>query len=357
MIVWCLLLLYIVLVRLVKGELRTPQARRSYIINVGLVTAIVVGCRGNNYEHVYDLTIYSQFYTEMTRIPWNQIFEYSNFEKGFTILTKLLTCLSSDPQLLIFVSSIICVGSASIFIYRNTNYVFEAYFFFMTLGTLGFMLTGLRQGIAISIGLLSFEFIKKKKSFLFMYLILFLLAVSIHRSSLVLIASSFILVMPKYFSKKIWTYLGIVIAMIVLAPIMLLWGNSFTEGELEYTDEALFSFNGIVPLLIYFTCIIIEFTRWKKTFGKNVSQHNGDSQLNRLPLMSFCIGFYLLRFFNRQLERLALYFSPVSVLCLGDYVGRKPFLLRSLFFLLSFILFWRRYSTADYGNFVFFWNL
>lgn len=355
MIIWCLLLVYITFVRLVKGELASLQARRSYMLNVGIVTAFVVGCRGNNYQHVYDLTIYTQFFTDMAITPWELIFRESRFDEGFIVLTKLLSYLSSEPQVMIFASSLISVGSVSYFIYKNTDYVFEAFFFFITLGTLGFMMSGIRQSIAISIGLFMFEFVKRKKFLPFV--VISALALSIHKSSLVLIVSCFLVYMSKLDFKSIWACFGIIIAMFAAAPVLLLWGSRFAEGEFEYTEEVLLSFNGVVPILIYCGCIVIESSRWGMISNQGELSYESSNQLERLPLLSIGIGFYILRFYNRVLERLALYFTPISILCLSDFVGRTSEPIKITAFISSLILFWHRFSAADYGNFVFFWNL
>lgn len=350
MIVWCLLLGYVVMVRMIQGELCTPKSRRNYLLNVGLVSALVIGCRGNNYDNVYDLTVYTQFFSEMLNTPWNKIFICSDFERGFTILTKLLTYLSANPQMMIFASSVICIGSVSYFIYKNTHYVFEAFYFFFTLGTMGFMLTGLRQGIAISIGLIAFEFIRRKK--LLPFVITCLVAFSVHKSSLVLLISYF-LVNNGFKNDSKLIYFIIIVLMFVLAPYILSFGNLLVDGELEYNDDPLFSFNGIVPIIIYIGCVFIEYPRWKML----TQIGNYKDKLNRLPLISLGLGFYLFRFFSPVLQRLAFYYTPVSVLCLGDYMGKSSIPVKFVLYIFSVFLFLKRFSSADYGNFVFFWNL
>lgn len=354
MIVWCLLLSYIVILRLIKGDLSKPQARKNYLINVGVVTALIVGCRGNNYQKVYDLTIYGEYFSRVVNTPWDSLFSVERFEKGFAVFTKLLTLISTNPQTIIFASSIICVGGVSFFIYRNTKHVFEAFFFFVTLGTLGFMMSGIRQSIAIAVGLFALDFVRCKKIIPFM--LMCLLAISFHRTAIVLGVSYFLVNNPRLRFRSAWLSFVFIGTIIVFAPVLLEFGRRY-EDEFYYEEDAMFSFNGIVPIIIYIICILVEAPRWRRLLSINVTDAKNFEHLNRLPLMSAGIGIYFLRFFNRQLERLALYYTPVSLLCLADFTAKMPRYIRIVIFILSFALFWRRFSAADYGNYIFFWNL
>lgn len=120
--------------------------------------------------------------------------EFYTIETGFLIYNKLIAWFTSDKQIFL------AIVSASIFIpigyviYKNSKNFYLSITALITLGIYNFTFSGLRQSIAIAIVFLSFEFIKKKKWFWFVLIVL--LASSFHLSALV-----FLPAYPLYFLK------------------------------------------------------------------------------------------------------------------------------------------------------------
>ena len=190
MIVWMSLALFVLLIYMLMGKLDTPSKRRQYLIIVGVAVALVMSLRGDHGGKVYDYRVYVNSFELIAMVPWSEIFLVTEFEQGFVVLCKLLSYISKDGQTLIIFQSLFCIYAVCRFIYKNTEHVFETFFFFITLGTMGFMLTGIRQAIAVCTILFSVEFIKSKR--LIPFLLLVLLAFTIHRSSIIFIMSYFL---------------------------------------------------------------------------------------------------------------------------------------------------------------------
>lgn len=82
----------------------------------------------------------------------------------FYSFMKILTYISEDPQFMLIITSVIVALSFSIFIYKNSINPLMSFIMFIGLRYYSFTLTGLRQAIAWSIILISYQFIKEKNS-------------------------------------------------------------------------------------------------------------------------------------------------------------------------------------------------
>lgn len=354
MIVWILLVLTILFTHVVIGSLTTAKDKKKFLWIVGIVTFLVMGLRGGNYTNVYDLRVYGDFYDKMCRTPWSKIFDVSEFEVGYAVLNKALSIVFPFTQAIILFEAAFCVFCVCYFIYKNTDKVFWAFFFYVTLGSMGFMLTGFRQAIAMSICLLSVEFIKKKK--LIWFIIFLALAITIHSSALVFLPLYFV-VQSKFIQKKKERLLFVVILMMVYSPYILEFGKFLSQGELKASDTAVFSFNGIVPILLFSIGLLSQIVIDGDKKRESVS-------LISSPMMALGLGLYLMRFYNMALERLAWYYTQASYICLANSFmlikitknNKYVYIYKLLIIGLAFMLFYKRLQTADYAAYNFFWN-
>lgn len=351
MLVWISLALFIVVVRALMVSIDTPYKKRQFLWVVGIVTFLVIGLRGGNYENVYDLKVYTEFYEVIGKTPWSQAILNTEFEIGYVILNKLLYMILPFKQAIVLFEAGFCVFSVCYFIYHNSENVFWPFFFYVTLGSMSFMLTGFRQAIAICVCLLSVELIKKKKWFWFIVVVL--LASTFHSSALVFIVSYFV-VNSKFIQKRKWSLVFVVIAMMILAPQIIGLGKFFSQGELVASDTATYSLNGIVPIILY------SFSLFSQIL---LDKHEEDNDLPKVlsPIIAVGLGLYLLRFYNMALERLAWYYTQAAYICLSNSFGifkkDKNFIIfKVLVIFLSLFLYYKRLQTADYAAYSFFWS-
>ncbi len=351
MLVWISLALFIIAVRTLMVIIDTPQKRKRFLWIVGVATFLVMGLRGGNYENVYDLKVYCSFFEYIGNLPWKEVVVNTDFEIGYVILNKLLYTVVPFTQAIVLFEAAFCVFSVSFFIYHNTEHVFWAFFFYVTLGSMGFMLTGFRQSIAICICLLSVELIKKKK--LFWFIVVDLLAFSIHSSALVFFVAYFI-VNSKLIQKRKWSLIIVLAIMMAFAPQIIRLGSFFSQGELEVSDTATFTFNGIVPVVLFSFSLVSQIL---------LDKHDDDNRFPKVlsPLIAIGLGLYLLRFYDMFLERLAWYYTQASYICLANSFGifkkDKNFVFFKIFvLLLAMFLYYNRLQTADYAAYTFFWS-
>lgn len=136
-------------------------------------------------------------------------------DAGFTILNLILIQISSDPQTLVFVTSLIINLLNVITLYKYSSYLELQIYIYITSGYLTVAMNGMRQCIAASI-LFIFTYLITKGRFK-TYLVIVLLVSTIHASALIMI--------PVYFIVRQKAWSKTVIIMIILACIGVVFYN------------------------------------------------------------------------------------------------------------------------------------
>lgn len=131
-----------------------------------------------------DLIGYSRIFASYADMPWNRLTE-SKLEIGYGILNKAISCFTSNFQWFIAITAAITI--IPIFaVYKKE--IVDSYLsisIFLIMPTFVMFFSGLRQSIAISLGVIAYIFTKKKK--LLPFLLVVILAFFFHKSAFVLI--------------------------------------------------------------------------------------------------------------------------------------------------------------------------
>lgn len=123
-------------------------------------------------------------------------------DPGYNLLVKLLQYISKDPRFLLFFIAVLLFTSMGIWIYRNSQMPYVSYLLFSTLFFGFYAFTGHRQTIATALVVfVGHELIRKRK--LMPYLILMLLASTIHKSCLCYLPAYFVYPFKGYSRKNI----------------------------------------------------------------------------------------------------------------------------------------------------------
>ena len=161
-----------------------------------------VGC--DTYSYV------EKFFEPFKYYSWHQITLMSKPEWGFAYLTKIMTLISKNPHLYIAVVAIISIIPIwKLYKEESINGVLCISIFLIT-AIFDIFFSGIRQGLAIGVGVFSFYFVKEKK--ITPFLLMVVLAYICHRSAIVLI-----LLYPVYHARitKKWLWVALP-AMILL---------------------------------------------------------------------------------------------------------------------------------------------
>ncbi len=173
--------------------------RKNYIKLISVILILQSGLR--NVAVGADTFAYYLRFEDTLKTSWNEIFQnFGNYYKygigkdpGYPIFEKITQIIFPNYQLLLFVIAIIFFYALGRFIFYNTYKLSHAILTFVIYAVLFysfFSITGHRQTIATAAALYSFEWLKKRK--LLPFVLILLLASSIHKSVLIYLPFYFI---------------------------------------------------------------------------------------------------------------------------------------------------------------------
>lgn len=168
------------------------QSKKKNLIFVILAFSQLLAISIFRYKIGYDYNMYATGEFNM-HMEGFETLQYKDWEIGFVLLTKVLGLVFPNFYYYMAFFAVISLVPAAIFIYKNSKipwistvlYV-NTFLFFMTMN---FM----RQAVAVSLVMLSWHFIKKKKFFKF--LVIILIASLFHQTVLIMIPIYFIIKM------------------------------------------------------------------------------------------------------------------------------------------------------------------
>ena len=176
--------------------------RKLFIVLISIILILQSGLR--NWAVGSDTYAYYEAFERVKYSSWSELLQKfvdvyqlgEGKDPGYDLLQKILQFVINDYQLYLILIAIIFFSAFGYFIYKNTSRVSDAilaFVFYSVLFYAFFSITGHRQTIATAVALFCFELIKKRK--LLPFLILLLVAATIHKSVLIFI--------PLYFVAKL----------------------------------------------------------------------------------------------------------------------------------------------------------
>ena len=259
----------------------------------------------------FDTNQYAIQFFNITKQNWNEIiFNNLKAEPGIYIVYKFLSYFTQNFNVVLCVLGLICFVPVLYFFYKNTKnlilalILFYCYNFFL-------YLTSLRQCCAMSICLLSIEFIKKKK-IVFAFLII-LIAVFFHHSAYVFFLLLLCPLMKKFAGNiKFWIFIAISI-FIFFIPLY----TYFAKMLFYENYEILQLNNGYIYMSIAMFLCLICFIYSKEIYKMNDYMH----------IFYFMIGLYIICWIGRQFvwsfSRLLMYFSYGLFVVLSEFTSIK----------------------------------
>ena len=186
----------------------------------------------------------------------------------FYSFLKVLSYINKNPQFMLMIISAIVAISISVFIYKNSVNPILSFVMFIGLRYYSFTLSGLRQAIAWSIVMVSYEFLSRKKIKHFVLIVCF--ASLFHRSALL-----FLLSYPLSMIRKIdkmtfmviflllfnFTTSDVIVKLIVKIPFLQQYESYIFNGETTNSGSTI--------LFIYFCIVALSFIAKKKIIKKN----------------------------------------------------------------------------------------
>lgn len=320
-------------------------------IFVGIIFVFIAGLR---YETGVDWKAYSWSFYELPALDkaysnnqLDQIFE--TLDVGYYLFNSIVKMLGGGIQVVFFCISL----ASSILLIKNlryySNYVLTGLLVYYTFYFFVLDLSGIRQGLALQIFLFSLKYIGQKKFLKFLLIIL--IATSIHWSSLLLL--------PLYFfirndsSKKLTIALFLISAFVFTFQIKWLgsilgdlifqlnFASKIAEKVDAYTSIEIYAtvrkwdlysiFNFLRLSLVAFFCI-----KHKVILTEKVKYFNLFYNLILIELFAF---FCLYEFIEIS-ERLRFYFLISEIILISNIIfSFKSSLFKQIYFMLFLIIF------------------
>lgn len=131
-----------------------------------------------------DLENYRYIFESNVRTDWQEIGDLFS-EPAWSVFNKLIGSLTSKYQWFLIASALVTVIPVWYTYRKEIEYPVLTISIFVTMSTFVLLFSGLRQSVAISLGIIAFEFTKKHK--FIPYLLIVFLAFLFHRSAFMLL--------------------------------------------------------------------------------------------------------------------------------------------------------------------------
>lgn len=180
MTIYLILLLIVFLLGVFLHVNKSPKYRKVYCTIVFVLITLISALR--YYTVGIDTYQYYRAFGIISNLDFSH-FSILRYEYGFTLLCKLLSYITENPQILLIVTSCFINYTVGKFIYKNSKNPMISIILYITLNVFFSSLNLMRQSMAIGFILLGFEKLKNKKWI--QYSIYVIIATCFHTSSLV----------------------------------------------------------------------------------------------------------------------------------------------------------------------------
>lgn len=270
----------------------------------------------------------------------------SRYEIGYLMLNHILCMFSSNGQIIFIVYSVFVYYSFGRFILKYSRFPWLSLFLFLTYGFFSFSVTVVRQSIAISILLYSFDYLLKGN--LKKFLIVVGVAVLFHTTAIF-----FVIAYPirkfRLNNKTIILFLlavataclGFKLILNYMFSIFSMYGH-YDGGK--YFGEARTA--SIIYVILSSSIFFISY----KTIRKKIKQAKLSSVFTQQLtyetfLVLIAVGFYILSLQLNILDRIAIYFNFFTIILLPNALTLMNKNVKGLFTLLI-VLFFTTYSCT-----------
>lgn len=329
--------------------------KRKYLFVCGLITFLMIGLRHynvgsgdsgwyyNNWNYMCKLSL-SEFAASIGRF---------DVENGYLTYVWVLSRIFREPQFVFVFYGMIIAVSVCRFVYLNCDDAVMGIVMFNCLGLWGFMVQGLRQGIAMCICLFAIEYAKKRK--LIPFLVIVALAIMFHASAILFVAVYAFSWLKMNF-KGYSIFSAVCIVGLLLLDRIILWGNLFINDDYaigNFEDTS----GGFVSTAVYMIIILLSVLFYRAEDEQKLSQTSFFFYMTLCGLVAFLMRYNI----NTIMQRVSYYFMFGQIAVLPTvvnsvFVRRQRFLVAAAVILLSLGIVMYKASYTVLVPYYFFWQ-
>lgn len=276
---------------LIFKQAKTENQKKWLFILGCIGLWLFVGLRSNNTGP--DTIGYVRNFQSIANIKWDNIYNAFTKDQGFYYFVKLIRTFTNSNVVFLLVTALASLIGVFDLCWRNSKRPLLALYFYVTIGNLGFVLTGMRQAIAMSICMLSIRFIQKRK--ILPYVLLVILAAQFHHSAYIFIVMYFLGIRRVDALNMLLT-----VGVTVLAYFSYEHLLSFANEILDYNYDVEQTDNGgifFVILLIILVLALVTKSKWMTDLKQKVIMNTS----------IMCVVIWVFRLIGRTAERPSMY--------------------------------------------------
>ncbi len=304
MVYYLAIAVFELLVYLIYNQAQTKSQRKWLFILGALGLWLFVGLR-SNYTGA-DTIGYVRSFENIVNIPWENIMTAYEKDQGYYYFVKLLRSISSSPIFFKLATAFMSLIGVFDLCYNNSKRPVLSLYFYVTIGNFFFVITGIRQAIAMSICMLSIRFIQKRKFIPFLLLVL--LAAQFHHSAYIFIVMYFL------GTRRVDALNMLITILITVAAYFSYEGLLNIANEvLDYDYGIEETGNGGIYFAILLVVLVLAFitkTRWMKDIKERVIMNTG----------VMCVVIWVFRLISRTAERPSMYFLNAVPVVLSESI-------------------------------------
>lgn len=213
--------------------------------------AVEIGADTFRYVEIYEL---------VNVTDWADLANVRGSEMGYSILTKICSVIWDDPQFFLAVVALVTTVPIMILYFQESENSMVSMVLFITFPVFMMNFSGLRQGVAISIGVLAYYMTKKKR--LIPFILAVLLAMSFHVSAFILF-----LMYPLYHLRFRKAHMVLVLPLYltvyllndqIFRLVVPLLGGDYAEHVDRMTDTGAYTMIILIALFLLYSFIAPE---------------------------------------------------------------------------------------------------
>ncbi|XTR37216.1 EpsG family protein [Paraclostridium tenue] len=131
-----------------------------------------------------DISRYIKNFNFISTNNWD-IISGLRYEVGYKLLVKIISLITNDSQIFISIIAAISLIGVTKLIYKYSSMPVLSYWLYITFGFYTFIFSGLRQAIAISLVLISFDYLMENK--IIKFILMVILASLFHKTAMAFI--------------------------------------------------------------------------------------------------------------------------------------------------------------------------
>ena len=188
----------------IYNEAKSEKTKKWLFIMGCMAIILIVGLRSDRTGN--DTIGYVKNFLTINTVSWENMATVHHKDTGYYVFVKLIRTFTDSRVLFLLITATASLVGVFDLIKRNSKSPLLALFFYVTLGNFLFVLTGIRQAIAMSICMFAVRFIQNKK--LIPFLLLILLAAQFHHSA-------YIFVIMYFLGRKKVTAMSVIVNILV----------------------------------------------------------------------------------------------------------------------------------------------